>query len=279
MAASKRMIGNWRATCRIVWMTASRTSALQVVELRRVVPGHAGAVVAVVDVADVAGPGVGTLEYDGRVRGVPVVILDLDRDPLVVGQVAAGERVRRVGRVGQLQEPVRMLDDPARVDAHVVGHHVRAEADAARGAAAAQLLERLLAAQVVGDRVVHQRVGGGRGLGVAAPLLDALLARLRSHRPISQRPVKPRRQSVELFVRDLVQAADPAAVSLRELVEPDIGGLGHQHDARHPVAILAEALVLVLDATQAGAVGGHRVRAWDASASTARLLPRGGRPG
>ncbi len=29
IAASKRMIGNWRATCRIVWITASRTSGLR----------------------------------------------------------------------------------------------------------------------------------------------------------------------------------------------------------------------------------------------------------
>ena len=29
IAASKRMIGNWRATWRMVWMTASRTSGLR----------------------------------------------------------------------------------------------------------------------------------------------------------------------------------------------------------------------------------------------------------
>ena len=94
IAASKRMIGNWRATWRIVWMTASRTTGFEVVQLRRVVPRHARAVVAVVDVAGLAGPVVGALEDDRRVGGVPVVILDLDRDPIVVAEIAAGEASR-----------------------------------------------------------------------------------------------------------------------------------------------------------------------------------------
>jgi len=75
---------------------------LQVIELRRVVPRHARAVVAVVDVAGLAAPRVGALEHDRRVGRVPVVVLDLDRDPLVVGKVSAGERVRGIGRIRQL---------------------------------------------------------------------------------------------------------------------------------------------------------------------------------
>ena len=85
------------------------------------------------------------------------------------------------------------------------------------------------------------------------------LARLRSHRPISHRRGEAASgENVQLFVGDLVQAVDPAAVALGELVQPDVGGSGHQHHPRHPVAVLAEALVLVLDAAQAGAVRGAR---------------------
>ena len=86
---------------------------LEVVELSRVVPGHARAVVAVVDEADAAGPVVGPLEDDSGVGRVPVVIFDLDGDPLIIREVAAGKRVGGVRGVGQLEEPVGMLDHPA----------------------------------------------------------------------------------------------------------------------------------------------------------------------
>ena len=59
----------------------------QVVELRGVVPGEAGAVVAVVDVARLATPAVDALEHHRGVRGVRVVVLELDAHPLVEGQV------------------------------------------------------------------------------------------------------------------------------------------------------------------------------------------------
>ena len=56
---------------------------LEVVELGRVVPGEARAVVAVVDVARLAAGAVDALEDDRGVRRVPVVVLDLDDDPIV----------------------------------------------------------------------------------------------------------------------------------------------------------------------------------------------------
>ena len=62
-----------------------------------------------------------------------------------------------------------MLDHPARVDAHVVGHHVAGQADAALPGPVAQVRVGVLAAEVVGDRVVVERVGRGDGVGVAAP--------------------------------------------------------------------------------------------------------------
>ena len=132
IAASKRMTGNRRATSTIVWMTCSRTAAWREVELGGVVPREAGAVVAVVDVAPLARQPVAPLEHHGRVAVVPVVVLEADLDALVLGEVLAVERVAGVGRLGQREEPLGVLDHPARVDAHVVGHHVRGQPDAAR---------------------------------------------------------------------------------------------------------------------------------------------------
>jgi len=52
-----------------------------------------------------------------------------------------------------------VLHHPFRVDAHVVGHHVAPEAEAALPRALAQVLVGLLAAQVLRDLIIHQRVG------------------------------------------------------------------------------------------------------------------------
>ena len=119
--------------------------------------------------------------------------------------------------------------------------------------------EGLVAAEIVGDPIVHERVGRGRRLGVAAPLLDPLAGP--APLPQADQPQAGEAapgESLQLLVRNLVQPADQTAVALGELVEPDVGGLGHQHDPRHPVAVLAEALVLVLEAAQAGAVDRRR---------------------
>ena len=89
-----------------------------------------------------------------------------------------------------------MLDDPARIDAHVVGHHVARQADAARPGPVAQGRVRALATEVVGDPVVVERVGRRDGVGVAAHPLDPLGRLERSHSPMSQRPVTPHRASV-----------------------------------------------------------------------------------
>ena len=70
---------------------------IQVVQLCRVVPGIAGAVVAVINVARVAGPTVQPAKHHGRVGAIVVVIFDLDLHPAVVGQIGAIERVGGIG--------------------------------------------------------------------------------------------------------------------------------------------------------------------------------------
>ncbi len=139
-----------------------------------------------------------------------------------------------------------MLDDPARVDAHVVGDHVAGQPDAARGRPVAQLGVGRLAAEVAGDPVVVERVGRGDRLTIAAHPLDPL-GRPRSL-PQADQPEAgdaPAGQRVELLVRDRVQGGDRPAVGSRQLVEPDVGALGHQDDARHPGRIGRERLGLV----------------------------------
>ena len=112
---------------------------LEVVQLSRVVPGKARAVVAVVDVADVARRRVAALEDDRGVGVVPVVVFEADLHALVVGQVLARVRVGGERRLGDPDEPIRIVDHPVRIDPHVVGDHVRREPDPARGRPVAQV--------------------------------------------------------------------------------------------------------------------------------------------
>ena len=67
---------------------------------------------------------------------------------------------------------------------------------------------RVLAAQVGGDGVVVQRVGGRGGVGVAAELLDALRGAAALPQPDQpQARDAERREPVELLVGHLVEAA------------------------------------------------------------------------
>ena len=92
-----------------------------------------------------------------------------------------------------------------------------------------------LAAEVVRDPVVVERVGRRHRIGVAAHPLDPL--RRDGALPQADQPEArdaPARERVELLVRDRVERPDVAAVAARQLVEPDVGALGHEHDPRHP---------------------------------------------
>ena len=220
----------------------------QEVELGGVVPGKARAVVAVVDVALVARLAVDALEHDGRVGVVPVVVIEHDPHPRIGRQVRPGVGVGGERRLGQGQEPLRVLDDPARIDAHVVGHHVAGQPDAPRPRPVPQVRVGRLAPEVVRDPVVVEGIGRGDGVGVAAHPLDPL----RRHRALPQ-PDQPQarhppaRQGVELLVRDRVERAQLAPVATGQLVEPDVRALGHEHHARHPVRIAREGLRLIGD--------------------------------
>ena len=137
--------------------------------------------------------------------------------------------------------------DPAGVDAHVVGHHVRGEADAARPRPVAEVAPGGLAAEVVGDAVVHERVGGRHGLGVAAQLLDALRGVAAFPQADEPQPGEAPRRAAGRAPRpgSASRRPDRPSVCARELVQPHVGALGHEHQLGHPVAVRAEGLGLV----------------------------------
>ena len=85
---------------------------IEVIELGRVVPWEAGAVVSVVDVAGFTGGTVSASKDHGGVGLREVVILDFDLSPAVVGEIGAFKTVGRVRQVLAGDEPVRVLDHP-----------------------------------------------------------------------------------------------------------------------------------------------------------------------
>ena len=81
-------------------------------------------------------------------------------------------------------------------------------------------------------------------------------ARLRSQRPMSHSPFMPRSRScVEFFVGNLIEALDWPTVLAGELMQPDVGALGDEHDVGHPLDVGAEAFVLDVGASEGGHVG------------------------
>ena len=60
----------------------------------------------------------------------------------------------------------------------------------------------------------------------------------------------PAREPVELLVGDRVERADVALVAPRQLVEPDMGALGDEDEARHPRGVAREPLRLGVEARE-----------------------------
>ena len=133
----------------------------------------------------------------------------------------------------------------------------------------------------LGDPVVVERVGGGDRVLVAAPALDPL----RGSRPLPQadqpQPGDPAPgERVELLVGDRVERPDLAAVASRQLVEPDVGALGEQDEARHPFAIVEKRSGSSVRAGErrASPATGHRRRRRTAGGAPAPPRPAGPRP-
>ena len=220
--------------------------SIQIVELRGVVPGKAGAVVAVIDVARFAGGLVATPEDHGGIGLLVVVVFDLDLDAAVVREIGSVEGVGGIGRIPARDKPLRVLDDPGRVNAHVVGHHVAGQSYPMPIAAVAQVDVRGLAAEIVGDAIVKERVGRGDRILVATELLDGL--RRAAALPHSNEPERIDAavgEGRQFFVRNLIEPPDVPAMPAAELRQPHVGALGHEHRARHPRLVRRKFLVFV----------------------------------
>ena len=176
-----------------------------------------------------------------RIRLVVVVILDLDLHPAVVRQVRPVERIHRKRAFPARNKPLRMLDHPVRIDAHMVRHHVARQPDPEPPRPVAQALVPRIAPQVLRNPVLLQRVSRGHGIRMPPQPLDLL----RSRRPLPQ-PNQPQRrhppvgQQLQFFIRNLVQPMNMPQILLRELLQPHIRALRHHHHVRHPRLVRAE---------------------------------------
>ena len=219
---------------------------IQVVELRRVVPGKAGAVVAVIDVASLATLPVAPLEDHGSIRLVEIMVLNFYFDAPVVGEIGAVKAIGRIGRLRPGDEPIRMLYHPGRVNAHVVGHHVAGQANSVPVGTVAQVHVSCLAAQIFGNRIVEERISRGHGIRVAAELLDGL--RGAAPLPDSDQPKRVEsaaRELCQFLVWYLVKFGDAAAILPAHLRQPDVCALSYQHGSWHPGHVRRELLVFV----------------------------------
>ncbi len=183
------------------------------VYLRRVVPGHAGAVVAVVDVADLARPPVLALEHHGGVAAGIVVVFQPDPHVGIFREVGAVEGIRWEGAMVGADEEVGSFPDPCRVNAGMVGHHVGGQADAPPEAAFAQAVQGRPAAKFRGDLVIEKGVRRGRRLRIPAEALDLLACR--APLPDADEPEAvdaPPGDGVQLLVGHLVEARNGLSV-------------------------------------------------------------------
>src|SRR5215213_6253279 len=87
----------------------------EIIKLGSVVPGHAGAVVAMVNIALLAGPAIDALEYYRRIAAIVIMIFEIDSDSLIPRKIGPVEAIRGVRAMWHREKPVGMLDHPAAV--------------------------------------------------------------------------------------------------------------------------------------------------------------------
>src|ERR1700677_4357819 len=105
------------------------------------------------------------------------MIFDLDLHPAVAGEIGPLKAVRRIGAVGAGHEPLRVLDDPAGIDAHMIGNHVASQSDPVGEGAVTQVAVGLFPTQISGNVIAIEGIGRGYSVVIAAELLDGLRGR------------------------------------------------------------------------------------------------------
>src|SRR5262249_48315350 len=130
------------------------------------------AVVAVIDVSGCSVPMMAQAKSYRSVRLIVVMIFNFDFDAAVSRKVGTIEAVNGERALPAIDEPVRMLDDPFRVDAHVVRHHVAREAYAEMSSAVPQIFVCRVSAKVFGDVVFLERVSRRDSIALSAQALD-----------------------------------------------------------------------------------------------------------
>ena len=136
----------------------------------------------------------------------------------------------------------------------MIRNHIRRKANPSLPGTLLKVLVSGLTTQIIGNLVIIDRIGRRHRLRIAHDLFDRLRgARALPNPDKPQTCETPAAQPIELFIGDVVQMMDGTLIFPRQLVEPDVGALGNQHDVGHPVGIVAEGFHLgVSDIEPAG---------------------------
>ena len=226
----------------------------QVVKLRRIVPGDTGAVIAVVDITGPSIAPIIVLEDDGGIALVPVAVLHLQSYRRVGRKVFTGELVGRERRIIGLDEPVRVLDHPAGIDAGVIRHHIACQSYTTAAGTLTEARQRFPPTKISGHFIVIQRVGRSDGIRIPADLLDPLGCGgtlPQPYQPEAGEP--PGRQSVKFRVRHLIKTGDGEPEGTAQLIKPDVDHLGHHDHMGHPAGIGREVFIFgIIEAVENG---------------------------
>ena len=143
------------------------------IDLGRIIPGHTGSVVTVIDVPGIASMVVHPLENYGAVGFGIVMVFQVNAHTVIVREVLTGKVVAGKGAFPGLNEKVRIVDDPGGIHTGMIRHHVRSHADAPTPGAGAEIVQSRPSSQFLRDFIVIQAVGACGRFRISANLLYA----------------------------------------------------------------------------------------------------------
>jgi len=143
---------------------------IQIVQLSRIVPGHAGSVVAMIDETGSTGVVVVMFEYHSCISAGVVMIFQVDANARTFGEIRSIELISREGRLICLDEPIRVVIDPVRVDCHVIRDHIAGEPDPSSSTSLGKVVICLISTQPCRDLIACQGIGRSHRVGIASHL-------------------------------------------------------------------------------------------------------------